>query len=235
MRRLTLWLLLAVATILTGCSSEKSKGGNTEEPKRAKPTQAPNQYFVRFETSEGPFVVEVNRQWAPRAADRFFELVNAGFFDGSRFFRVRPKFIVQFGISKDPQMNSMWSQLRLPDDPVTQKNRRGYLSFATRGPGTRTTQIFLNLVDNASLDGRGFAPFGRVVDGIDAVEKFYSAYGEIQNLGGGGPDPSRLEAMGDEYAQRSYPSLDKIEKASVVEYTPAATPQPLTNRSPKKH
>ena len=139
----------------------------------------------------------------------------------SRFFRVRPGFIVQFGISKSPKMSELWRQLKLPDDPVKQHNRRGYVSYAMAGPGSRTTQIFINLADNSQrLDGSGFAPFARVVEGMDVVDKLYASYGEVQALGGGGPDSQKIEAMGEEYLERSYPRLDKINRATIVEYAP---------------
>ena len=128
------------------------------------------------------------------------------------------------GGSKDVKANELWRQLLLPDDPVKQSNKRGYLSFATRGPSTRSTQVFINLKDNKNLDSKGFAPFGRVVEGIGTVDNLYAGYGEVMTLGGGGPDPAKLEAMGDEYAQRSFPRLDSINSAKVIEYTPKAGP-----------
>jgi peptidyl-prolyl cis-trans isomerase A (cyclophilin A) len=177
---------------------------------------------VKLDTTKGDVVIESTRAWAPRGADRFYELTTSGFFDGSRFFRVRPKFAVQFGISKDPKVNELWQQLQMPDDPVKQSNKRGYVSFAMRGPSTRTTQVFVNLRDNKNLDSSGFAPFGRIVEGLDIIEKLYSAYGEVSPLGGSGPDPAKLQVMGDEYAQRSFPRLDTINSAKVIEYTPKA-------------
>jgi peptidyl-prolyl cis-trans isomerase A (cyclophilin A) len=209
--------VVVFACILAGCSLEK-KAEKTAEQTVKKADKTPEKFFVKLATSKGDFVIETVREWAPRGADRFYELVTDGFYDGSRFFRVRPNFVVQFGISKDPKLNELWRQLQLPDDPVKQSNRRGYLSFATRGPGTRTTQVFINLRDNSNLDSRGFAPFGRVVEGLDIVEKLYAGYGEVAALGGNGPDAAKLESMGDEYAHRSFPRLDKIESAKVIEY-----------------
>ena len=148
-------------------------------------------------------------------------MVEDKFYDGSRFFRVRPKFVVQFGINKDPKVSELWRQMKMPDDPVKQKNARGFVSYAKDGPGSRTTQIFINLADNAQrLDARGFAPFARVVEGMDVVEKLYASYGEVQSLGGGGPDPQKIEALGEDYLERSYSRLDKISRAAVVDYTP---------------
>lgn len=209
----------AAAMLPAGCGADRTKKAESE-PARPRTVQAPAKYHARFETTKGNFVVEVVRDWAPRGADRFYELVTSGYYDGSRFYRVRPKFIVQWGIGPDPKKNELWTQLRMPDDPVKQSNKEGYITFAKRGPGTRTTQVFVNLANNGSrLDSQGFAPFGRVVEGMDTIRSFYAVYGEVQPLGGSGPDPSKLEAMGDEYAQRSFPRLDQIRKATVVPYT----------------
>jgi peptidyl-prolyl cis-trans isomerase A (cyclophilin A) len=212
-------LLASIALALAGCSS------TTETPKKAegkaapkKADKAPEKFNVKFETSKGDIVMEVVREWAPRGADRFYELIQEGFFDGSRFFRVRPKFVVQFGINKDPKISELWRQMKMPDDPVKQKNARGFVSYAKDGPGSRTTQIFINLADNSKrLDSAGFAPFARVVAGMDVVDKLYASYGEMQSLGGGGPDPQKIEALGEEYLERTYPRLDKIAKATVIE------------------
>jgi peptidyl-prolyl cis-trans isomerase A (cyclophilin A) len=186
--------------------------------------------IVRLDTTKGEVIVETVREWAPRGADRFFELVNEGFYDGSRFYRVLRGFAAQFGISKDPKQNELWRQLLLPDDPVKQSNRRGYLAFATRGPSTRATQVFVNLKNNSNLDSKGFAPFARVVEGLDNVDKLYAGYGEVMTLGGSGPDPAKLEVMGDEYAQRSFPRLDMINSARIIDYTPK--PEPAAAKKP---
>ena len=219
--------MAALALSVAGCSGTKEAKTTEGEPApAARRDRAPDKFYTRFETTKGDFVIETVREWAPRGADRFYELVKSGYYDGSRFYRVRPKFIVQWGISPDPKKNELWTQLRMPDDPVKQKNREGYVTFAKRGPGTRTTQVFINLGDNSQrLDAQGFAPFGRVVEGMDVVRSFYAAYGEVQALGGGGPDAAKLEGMGDEYAKRSFPRLDQIRKASVVEFTPAPAGQ----------
>jgi peptidyl-prolyl cis-trans isomerase A (cyclophilin A) len=218
-------VIIALALALVGCGSsgtksEKAAGEGATQPKKA--DRAPDKFHVKFETTKGDFVMEVVRDWAPRGADRFYELVQEKFYDGSRFFRVRPKFVVQFGISKDPKVSELWRQLKLPDDPVMQKNLRGYVSYAKDGPGSRTTQIFINLADNAQrLDSKGFAPFARVVHGMDVVDKLYASYGEVQSLGGGGPDPQKIEAMGEEYLARNFGRLDVIQKAAVVEFKAA--------------
>ena len=206
--------------LLAGCSGEKKQDKPVEPAKKL--NKAPDRFHVKLNTTKGDVIIESTREWAPRGADRFYELVTNGFFDQSRFFRVRPKFAVQFGISKDPKMNELWQQLQIPDDPVTQSNKRGYVSFAMRGPSTRTTQVFINLRDNSSLDSKGFAPFGRIVEGLDNIERLYSAYGEVASLGGSGPDTAKLQMMGDEYAQRSFPRLDTINSAKVIDYKPTA-------------
>ena len=218
------YLVAVAAVVLAGCSGERAaKKEGSGEAAKPRVVEAPAKFYSRFETTKGDFVVETVREWAPRGADRFYELVTTGYYDGSRFYRVRPKFIVQWGIGPDPKKNELWTQLRMRDDPVRQKNKEGFITFAKRGPGTRTTQVFVNLGDNSGrLDSQGFAPFGRVVEGMDVVRSFYAVYGEVQPLGGSGPDPSKLEAMGDEYAQRSFPRLDQIRKARVVEYVGAA-------------
>jgi cyclophilin family peptidyl-prolyl cis-trans isomerase len=220
-----------VALVLAGCSGGSNKSEKPVEKAPEKAVQAPEKFYVKFATTKGDFIMEVVRSWAARGADRFYELVREKFYDGSRFFRVRPGFIVQFGISKSPQMSELWRQLKLPDDPVTQHNQRGYVSFAMAGPGSRTTQVFINLTDNSQrLDGSGFAPFGRVVEGMDIVDKLYASYGEVQSLGGGGPDPQKIEAMGEEYLARTYPRLDKIEQATIVEYVPKEVPKGRSKR-----
>src|SRR4029077_19446479 len=135
--------------------------------------KAPDVYKVKFDTSKGPFVVEVHRDWAPNGADRFYNLVKNGFFDNDRFFRVVSGFMVQFGINGDPKLSSVWREARIKDDPVKQSNARGYITFATAGPNTRTTQVFINFADNSALDNQGFAPFGKVVSGMNVVDALY--------------------------------------------------------------
>src|SRR5580658_10662138 len=139
--------------------------------------QAPALYKATFDTSKGSFVVEVHRDWAPNGADRFYNLVKNGFFDNARFFRVITGFMVQFGINGDPKLSAVWREAHIKDDPVTKSNARGAITFATAGPDTRTTQIFINYADNSRLDGQGFAPFGIVTGaGMDVVDKLYSGY-----------------------------------------------------------
>jgi peptidyl-prolyl cis-trans isomerase A (cyclophilin A) len=177
--------------------------------------QAPATYRVNLDTSEGPVVIEVTRAWAPRGADRFYNLVKNGFYDEARFFRVLPGFMAQFGINANPQLSAAWRQARIADDPVTQSNQRGYVTFATGGPDARTTQVFINFKGNSALDRQGFAPFGRVVSGMEAVEKLYAGYGEGAP-DGPGPDQFRVQLEGNRYLNASYPMLDFIRRATIA-------------------
>lgn len=170
---------------------------------------APTSYRARFETSAGAFVIEVTRAWAPGGADRLYNLVRHGFFDGARFFRVVPGFVVQFGLSGSAEISAHWRDATIPDDPVLQHNTRGTLTFATAGPNTRTTQMFINFGDNTRLDAMGFAPLGRVVEGMDVVDRIYSAYGE-------GPNQGLIQMRGNEYLAAQFPKLDSIARATIV-------------------
>ncbi|MCU1274576.1 MAG: peptidyl-prolyl cis-trans isomerase PpiA precursor [Bryobacterales bacterium] len=198
-------VFLAAVLVVCGCSREPESTSSGDE-------RAPDSYKVRVDTRKGGFVMTVTRSWAPLGADRFYTLVKSGFYDGARFFRVLPGFVVQFGIPRDPGLNAKWRNAKLPDDRVRQSNRRGTVSFATSGPNTRTTQVFINLANNARLDGRGFAPFAAVTQGMEVVDQFYSGYGEGPPMGGG-PSQSRAEAEGNVYFERAFPKLDYIKKA----------------------
>jgi peptidyl-prolyl cis-trans isomerase A (cyclophilin A) len=170
---------------------------------------APATYRVLFTTSKGPFTVEVHRDWAPNGADRFYELVKDGFFDGNRFFRIVPNFIVQWGIAGDPAVQRKWRDKTISDDPVMQSNKTGTITFAkTSEPNSRTTQLFINLKDNPGLDGQGFAPFGQVISGLNVVESLYAGYGEM-------PDQSQIQTQGNAYLQSQFPMLDYIETAKI--------------------
>jgi peptidyl-prolyl cis-trans isomerase A (cyclophilin A) len=205
-------LLCICALLLFGCSS----GREQRSAESKQPARAPDNFEVRFETSKGPFTIKVDRASAPRGADRFYELLQDKFFDEARFFRVVKGFVVQFGIHKDPDVHARWNKLQLVDDPVKQSNKRGYVSYATSGPNTRTTQVFINLADNSRLDARGFAPFGRVTEGMDVVDKLYAGYGDGPPRGYYGPDQTKIEAEGNAYLERSFPRLDYIKTARVV-------------------
>jgi peptidyl-prolyl cis-trans isomerase A (cyclophilin A) len=176
--------------------------------------RAPDVYKAKFDTTKGTFVIEVHRAWAPNGADRFYNLVKNGFYNDARFFRVIDGFMVQFGISGNPDLSSVWRDARIPDDPVNQSNTRGMVSFATAGPDTRTTQVFINYGDNAGLDGQGFAPFGQVVSGMDVVDSFFKGYGEGAPRGRG-PDQGRVQMEGNAYLMTKFPKLDYVKKASI--------------------
>ncbi len=173
-------------------------------------------FRTRFETSKGVFVVETTRRWAPLGADRFYHLVRSGYFDNNRFFRVVTGFMVQFGVHGEPSVNAAWEPLAIADDSVTQSNDRGTITFATKmAPKTRVTQVFINLVNNRALDGLGFAPFGRVIEGMEVVDSLYAGYGEIPP-GGFGPNQTRLMEEGNSYLERNFPKLDFIRTARIV-------------------
>lgn len=211
MRRLAaLWLLTA------GCAG----GGGSAAPEGRKPDlknpadlemsrTAPSVFRVRFETARGSFTVEATRDWAPKGADRFYNLVRAGFYDGTRIFRVVPGFVLQFGLPKDPGVAAVWREARISDDPVRGSNARGTLTFATAGPNTRTTQLFINFKDNPRLDRMGFAPFAKVVEGMEVVDAVNAEYGER-------PDQARIQAEGEAYLAREFPRLDVIRSARVL-------------------
>jgi peptidyl-prolyl cis-trans isomerase A (cyclophilin A) len=176
--------------------------------------QAPPVYRAKFDTSKGPFVIEVHRDWAPLGADRFYNLVKNGFFDNVRFFRVVSGFMVQFGINGDPNISARWREARIRDDQVKQSNTRGMVTFATAGPNTRTTQVFINFGDNNRLDGMGFAPFGQVISGMNVVDALYSGYGEGAPRGSG-PDQGRLQQEGNAYLMKEFDKMDFVKKATI--------------------
>ncbi|HXV76824.1 MAG TPA: peptidylprolyl isomerase [Candidatus Polarisedimenticolaceae bacterium] len=178
--------------------------------------QAPDRFSVEFETTKGKFVVDVTRAWAPLGADRFYNLVKHGFYDDVRFFRVVPDFVVQFGLNGDPAIGKPWQSARIKDDPVTRSNEAGTLTFAMAGPNSRTTQVFINLKSNKSLDQSGFSPFGEVSAGMDVVRKLYAGYGD-QPPRGRGPNQSQIAMEGNEYLDRSFPKLDAIVDATLIE------------------
>jgi peptidyl-prolyl cis-trans isomerase A (cyclophilin A) len=194
------WLILSLSLLIGGTACAQ------DAP--AKPS--PESYQVKFETSKGDIVIEVTRKWAPNGADRFYELVKAGFFDECRFFRVVPGFMVQFGINGDPMVQSKWRDARIKDDPVKEKNVKGKVTFATSGPNSRTSQLFINFGDNVFLDGQGFSPFGEVVEGMDVALKLNSKHMERPNQG-------LIQRAGNEYLKKEFPDLDFVKKASIVE------------------
>jgi len=185
--------------------------------------QAPEVFTVRFDTTAGDIIAEIHREWAPRGADRFYNLAVNGFYTNTSFFRIVPGFVVQFGISPYPKVAVAWYNAVLKDDSVKKSNSRGRLVFAAAGRNTRTTQIFINLGDNASLDREGFAPFGDVVDGMEVVKRLYGGYGDIPPQGRG-PDPKKIILQGKTYLDKEFPKLDRI-KATYVAEGPAPRPE----------
>ncbi|HVB88080.1 MAG TPA: peptidylprolyl isomerase [Candidatus Dormibacteraeota bacterium] len=224
MKRVEVWfslcVLAAVACATVGCKSGSQQNNPNEgqapmaiDPALLHPEtltdKAPEVFDVKFDTTRGDFAVQVHRKWAPLGADRFYNLVQHGFFTGEAFFRVVPGFVVQFGLSPDPDVNRAWRSANIKDDPVTQSNKRGTITFATAGPNTRTTQLFINFGDNSGLDRQGFAPFGLVTSGMDVVDKIYSGYGQQ-------PDQGAITTQGAAYLQKNFPNLDTIKSATVV-------------------
>ncbi len=214
------------ATVLSSIILVAALGGDldaADDPVLRNPAAlvetAPDTFNARFETTQGDIVIEVTRAWAPKGADRFYNLVKNGFFDGNRFFRVLPDFIVQWGMNGDPEISAAWRRAGIEDDPVRQSNVRGTVSFAMRGPNTRTTLLFVKLAGKDAsgkfdLDKGGFAPFGRVVEGMDVVGQLYAGYGESAP-NGDGPTQQRIGEEGNIYLEELFPELDFIEKASI--------------------
>jgi peptidyl-prolyl cis-trans isomerase A (cyclophilin A) len=213
--------LLALQLIPVAC---KDKAPPTPRPAAAVPNPlppppadaaSPDSFRVKFATSKGDFTVDVTRAWAPKGADRFYRLVSDGYFKDIRFFRVLPGFMAQFGMSGSPALTAKMDTLRISDDPVTQSNKRGMVTFAMAGPNTRSSQFFINYRDNAMLDSQGFSPFGRVVDGMKVVDALYGGYGEGAP-NGAGPSQDSIRTKGNEYLRRAFPKLDYIKSATIV-------------------
>lgn len=178
---------------------------------------APETFQVRFETTKGDFVVDVHRSWAANGADRFYNLVKNGYYDGVYFHRVISGFMAQFGMHGEPQVEVRWSRANITDDPVVASNTRGTVTYAKSGPNTRTTQLFINFGDNSSLDADGFAPIGRVSEGMDVVDQLHSGYGELEDFGGNGPRAYNILAQGNQYLVDNFPDLDHIIAATLVD------------------
>ena len=193
--------IVAIASALLVAASIGMAGQGEDE-------KAPATFKVKFDSSAGPFVVEVHRAWAPNAADHFYTLVKNGFYDEARFFRVVPNFMVQFGINADPSVQAKWRN-SIKDDPVKESNKRGYVTFAqTSAPNSRSTQIFVNFKDNSFLDSQRFAPFGQVTSGMENVDKISAEYGEKPNQGS-------IQSQGNTYLKAQFPKLDYVKKATI--------------------
>jgi peptidyl-prolyl cis-trans isomerase A (cyclophilin A) len=208
-----------VAALLVGAATTAVMAQGDKLAKLSNPAalneKAPDTYKAQLDTSKGTVVITVHRDWAPNGADRFYNLVKNGFYDDVRFFRVISGFMAQFGIHGSPAVASAWRTARIKDDPVKQSNKRGFVTFATAGPDTRTTQLFINFRDNGSLDGQGFAPFGEVTTGMDVVDKIFNGYGEGAPRGKG-PDQGRLQAEGNAYLAKDFPNMDYIKSATIA-------------------
>lgn len=206
-------LMLASAVAFAG-QADQAKLQKLRNP-AALTEKAPATYKAKLDTSKGAITITVHRDWAPNGADRFYNLVKAGFYDDVRFFRVIPNFMAQFGIHGNPSVMAAWRPATLKDDPVKQSNLRGFVTFATAGPNTRTTQLFINFKDNSSLDRQGFAPFGEVTSGMDIVDKIYDGYGEGAPRGKG-PEQGRIQNEGNAYLMKEFAKLDYIKTATIV-------------------
>ena len=204
-------VIAAAATV----STEQAKPSAALSNPAALKETAPATFTANFDTSAGPFVITVHRDWAPNGADRFYNLVKNGFFNDVRFFRAIPNFMVQFGIHGDPASLRAVAQRPAPVDKVVQSNKRGFITYAMGGtPDTRTTQMFINFKDNANLDKLGFAPFGEVTTGMDVVDKIYTGYGEGAPSGKG-PEQGRVQAEGNAYLMKDFPKLDYVKSATI--------------------
>jgi peptidyl-prolyl cis-trans isomerase A (cyclophilin A) len=210
-RRLSaLALVAALAASVVSAQTAPAAKPSLKNPAAFK-EQAPAVFKANFETDIGSFVIEVHRDWSPAGADRFYNLVKSGFFDNVKFFRVMPGFMVQFGMHGDPAVNSAWSNARIPDDPVKESNKRGFVSFAKpQMPNARSAQVFINYSDNAGLDGQGFSPFGKVVTGMDVVDKINAKYGATP-----GNDQGNIASGGNAYLDKTYPGLTFVKKATI--------------------
>jgi peptidyl-prolyl cis-trans isomerase A (cyclophilin A) len=203
------WVVWVLALLLAAAAAGFAQTNAALKNPAALKERAPNVYKVKFDTSAGIFELEIHADWAPNGADRFYNLVKNGFYDGCRFFRVVPGFMVQFGINGDPAIQRNWENANIPDEMVKQGNARGFITYAkSSAPNSRSTQVFINYKDNSSLNSQGFAPFGKVVSGMEVVDKIYSMYGEK-------PDQGRIQAEGNAYLTKDFPKLDYVKKATI--------------------
>ncbi len=221
-----LLILLLASIVATSCGASDGNEAATasdpeleeEHPALYAPAlareEAPKQFRARFETTKGDFVVAVTRSWAPRGADRFYNLVRVGYFNEVSFYRVLEGYIAQFGTHGNPEVNRLWGDAAIGDDPVQESNLRGTIAFAQQAPNSRTTQMYINLRDNVDLDDSGLAPFGQVVEGMPIIDSLYSGFGELHPKGDG-PRPNLLQNLGNKYLKRQFPDLDYILKATI--------------------
>lgn len=216
---------IALILVCIGCHHATLQSADSERPERVAlfapdapifQRPAPARFGVTFETSAGNFTIDVHRDWAPIGVDRLYHLVRAGFFDDSRFSRVVPNFIVQFGIPGDPRITTAWQGRQLRDDPVRHPNARGTIAYAMTGPNTRTHQLFVSLVDNTRLDAQGFSPLGEVVEGMDVVDRIYSGYGETSGGGMRAGKQQDVLSQGNAWLDANFPKLDRLIRARIV-------------------
>lgn len=218
--------LMAVSAIALTCAACTADPGadlnaalnaalmNPEHPVWSEP--APSSFEVRFETTKGDFVMELHRDWAPIGVDRLYNLVRTGFFDDSRLYRIRAGFIAQFGLPGDPAVTAVWYDHAMPDDPVIESNTLGAVAYAMTGPDTRTTQLYINLDDNSRLDEQGFAPIGRIVEGMEVVTAFYAEYDEGAGGGMRGGLQGQIVAGGNAHLDAEFPLLDQLIRATII-------------------
>jgi len=220
-RRVRALIVLTCSVVGASCQSDTGGSGGassalTKPDKNAIATPAPDSFKVAFETSKGNFTVMAHRDWAPHGVDRFYHLVQLGYFDDARFFRVLSGFMAQWGMNGNPRVTAAWEPLTIADDSVKQSNVRGMVTFAAgSAPDTRSTQLFINYADNRNLDGMRFAPIGQVVDGMSVVDSLYSGYGEGAP-DGSGPSQERIASEGNTYLAKNFPKLDFIKTARIV-------------------
>ena len=210
-------VIIAAAAVAVGTfvSAEQDASSNALRNPAGLNETAPATFTANFDTSAGPFVITVNRAWAPNGADRFYNLVKHGFYNEARFYRAVPNFMVQFGLHANPVISALWRNARIPPDKVAQSNNRGFVTFAMgASPDTRTTQVFINFRNNTNLDALGFAPFGQVTTGMEVVDKIFTGYGESAPRGKG-PEQARVLAEGNAYLLKSFPKLDYIKSATI--------------------
>ena len=212
------WTLAVVTSLLAGCGGSEPGEQRPAPNPLLHPEQfaeiSPATFQVLFETSVGDFVVEVHREWAPLGADRFYNLVTAGYYDDTRIYRVVEGFMAQFGLNPNPYVNRAWKTQFIIDDPVARTHSRGTMTFAKRGLHTRTTEVFINYRDNTMLDTDGFAPFAEVVEGMVVVDAFYAEYGDGPPRGDG-PYAAMAQARGNEYLDSDFPELTRIIRATI--------------------
>jgi peptidyl-prolyl cis-trans isomerase A (cyclophilin A) len=211
--------LFAAVALVQAEDAKKEEKPSTTSPGFTDPAKltakAPETFKVQFDTTKGKFTIEVTRSLSPNGADRFYNLVRSGYFKDVAFFRVIPGFMCQFGVHGDPTVSAKWRAAAIDDDPVKGSNTRGTITFATAGPNTRTTQLFINFGNNVNLDGMGFSPFGKVTAGMDVVDKINGEYGEGAP-GGGGPNQGRVQMEGNAYLKKDFPNLDYIKSATIL-------------------